>query len=498
MYVPSHVLSGLYFNKHRSLATGIATAGSGLGATVFPIIIYNLIEFYGWRGSLFLLAGLNLHLFVFCALLVPVPKASLKSFEEENKRDSLSTNKDAKNGDTVHVRESLSSASEAEAEEKDELQHNDTEVTFSKDTYKEHAEEENMDSLSRNLDVKNGDTIGVRESLLSDCEAEKKDEHQHNDTEVVKTVDTIGVRESLLSDCEADKKDEHQHNDTEVVKTVDTIGVRESLLSDCEAEKKDEHQHNDTEVVKTVDTIGVRESLLSDCEAEKKNEHKHNDTEVTFSKYTYIGETAEEEHISIMSNGFGQNLESQRRQSVSQRLEKHFCAIFNFGFVIFFLSNIFWNAGGAIILIFLPEYMTSVGLSKEEASSVFTLIGAGTCIGCVLGGLLGNIKRINREFLYILGNVGAGVLTLLYPWPWLHTKLGQIILSLSFGLAFGIILGLLVVVTADLLGTEALGDGFGYLMLANGVGVFSGPPIAGQYYGKCPKISNILFHSFLA
>ena len=434
MYVPSHVLSGLYFNKHRSLATGIATAGSGLGATVFPIIIYNLIEFYGWRGSLFLLAGLNLHLFVFCALLVPVPKASLKSFEDENKRDSLSTNKDAKNGDTVHVRESLSSASEAEAEEKDELQHNDTEVTFSKDTYKEHAEEENMDSLSRNLDVKNGDTIGVRESLPSDSEADKKDEHQHNDTEVVKTVDTIGVRESLLSDCEAEKKDEH----------------------------------------------------------------KHNDTEVTFSKYTYIGETAEEEHISIMSNGFGQNLESQRRQSVSQRLEKHFCAIFNFDFVIFFLSNIFWNAGGAIILIFLPEYMTSVGLSKEEASSVFTLVGAGTCIGCVLGGLLGNIKHINREFLYILGNVGAGVLTLLYPWPWLHTKLGQIILSLSFGLAFGIILGLLVVVTADLLGTEALGDGFGYLMLANGVGVFSGPPIAGQYYGKCPKISNILFHSFLA
>ena len=329
MYVPSHVLSGLYFNKHRSLATGIATAGSGMGATIFPIIIYNLIEYYGWRGSLFIMAGLNLHLLIFSALLFPVPKALLKSYEEEAKSEDININ----------------------------------------------AKEDVIDAVA---DI----------------------------------------------------------------------------------------QH---------------EELESECLYEVKQEDKTYRPEVTFSKDTYGSKTSNEEAESVMLNGPVLNSGSQRRPSMSQRLERHFCSIFNFSFIIFFISNICWNAGGAVVLIFLPEYMTSVGLTKEEASSVFTLVGAGSCIGCVLGGLLGNIKYINRVFLYILGNVGAGVLTLLYPWPLLHTHVGQSLLSVFFGLMFGIILGLLVVVTADILGMKSLGDGFGYLMFANGIGVFGGPPLAGMY-----------------
>jgi hypothetical protein len=61
----------------------------------------------------------------------------------------------------------------------------------------------------------------------------------------------------------------------------------------------------------------------------------------------------------------------------------------------------------------------------------------------------------------------------------MHSFGGMLMISLVFGLNYGVILGLLVVVTADLLGIEALGDGFGYLMLANGIGIFTGPPLAG-------------------
>jgi MFS family permease len=47
-------------DKHRSLATGIVTSGSGLGGMIFPILVHYLIEYYGWKGSMFILAGLML------------------------------------------------------------------------------------------------------------------------------------------------------------------------------------------------------------------------------------------------------------------------------------------------------------------------------------------------------------------------------------------------------------------------------------------------------
>ncbi|XP_060568127.1 monocarboxylate transporter 14-like isoform X1 [Ruditapes philippinarum] len=305
VYVPSHVLSGLYFLKHRSLATGIATAGSGMGAAVFPVVMFKIIDYYGWRGSLYIVSGLNLHLLIFAALLRPVPKKFLKTIAAAEELQTLNVSKKR------------------------------------------------------------------RKSEVNGCETEN-----------------ITPVNGQISNC------------------------------DC--------NEIDTE-------LDVNSTMLS---ADEK-----------------LGTYA--------------------------RLRKHFLAVFTIDFIIYWFSNICWNAGGAIVLIFFPEYAYSAGLSKENASITYTMAGAGSCIGCVLGGMLGNIKYFNRIGLYIGGNFGAGIVTLLLTLKVLHTFAGLFMISLVFGLMFGIILGLLVVVTSDLLGTEALGDGFGYLMFANGIGVFSGPPLAG-------------------
>ncbi|KAK7494423.1 hypothetical protein BaRGS_00014315 [Batillaria attramentaria] len=75
VYLPSHVLSGLYYDRHRSLATGVATSGSGLGGALMPIVAGYLIQHYGWKGSLIVLSGLCLNLFVCAAVLRDTPKA---------------------------------------------------------------------------------------------------------------------------------------------------------------------------------------------------------------------------------------------------------------------------------------------------------------------------------------------------------------------------------------------------------------------------------------
>ena len=76
IYLPAIVSVTCYFEKKRSLATGIAVCGSGLGTFVFaPLTGYLIVE-YGWRGAMLIIAGYVLSCAFFGALFRPVPDVS--------------------------------------------------------------------------------------------------------------------------------------------------------------------------------------------------------------------------------------------------------------------------------------------------------------------------------------------------------------------------------------------------------------------------------------
>ena len=72
MYQPSLVMVGHYFEKKRALATGIAICGSGIGAFIFGPLSELLLDTYGWKGALWIIAGICLNGVVVSALLRPV------------------------------------------------------------------------------------------------------------------------------------------------------------------------------------------------------------------------------------------------------------------------------------------------------------------------------------------------------------------------------------------------------------------------------------------
>ena len=330
-YVPSAVLCGLYYCKHRSLATGIATAGSGLGATLFPIIFHHIIERYGWRGSLFIVAGLNLHLFVFAALLWPVP-------------DKLKT----------YI-----------------------------------AEKEKIE-------------IGAKTSP----DDKLKDSSSNLKQDQINEVWTVEAQSKTI-----------------------TLYVGSDVMCN------------------NVDS-------------------------------SYI-ENAKKEEQSIMG-------------LFLKKLTKHFKPALDPDFLIFCISNIFWNAGIGMALAFLPEYGVSIGLDEGQASLIITLLGIGSMIGSVVGGLLGNVRSIDTITVYIFGNLGMGIAIIIVVWEPVKEQFGGLLFAASLvGFMFGLILGLLVIVTSDLLGLDVLGAGFGYLMFANGIGIFVGPPLAGMYiyYSRFSQIN---------
>ena len=162
-----------------------------------------------------------------------------------------------------------------------------------------------------------------------------------------------------------------------------------------------------------------------------------------------------------------------------QFLKKRLCIFCDFGFDVYFVSNILWNCGLTVFIAFGPDFFILQGLDKVEASFMLTLFGLGEFVGGIIGGILGNIPNFNRLHIYIAVNLAGGAMVFLFPVLGGYGPYGA--LSFFFGLCFGVILALLIIVLADLLGSDRIGDGLGYLMIANGIGAFTGPSVAGEH-----------------
>ncbi len=59
----------LYFDLHFETAVALYSCGTGLGITIMPIIAQELLDIYGWRGTLVLLSALCAHTVLFGTLI---------------------------------------------------------------------------------------------------------------------------------------------------------------------------------------------------------------------------------------------------------------------------------------------------------------------------------------------------------------------------------------------------------------------------------------------
>ncbi|ENN77329.1 hypothetical protein YQE_06155, partial [Dendroctonus ponderosae] len=84
IYLPAIVSVTMYFEKKRSLATGIAVCGSGFGTFIFAPIISRLLSEFGWRGSILIIAGIVLECTLFGALFRPLENDTTAPKKEDH------------------------------------------------------------------------------------------------------------------------------------------------------------------------------------------------------------------------------------------------------------------------------------------------------------------------------------------------------------------------------------------------------------------------------
>lgn len=94
IYLPAIVSVTMYFEKYRSLATGIAVCGSGLGTVVFSPLTDFLIAKYGWRGAMVIISAIVLNCIAFGVMFRPLPAPKRRKPQiKDNNGDSDVTKK---------------------------------------------------------------------------------------------------------------------------------------------------------------------------------------------------------------------------------------------------------------------------------------------------------------------------------------------------------------------------------------------------------------------
>ncbi|XP_050348008.1 monocarboxylate transporter 12-B-like isoform X2 [Nymphalis io] len=78
----SFVAINSYFKVRKSLAVGLAMAGTGVGQTLMPHVVRYLLEHFGFKGACLMLASLSLHGICGTMLIQPV-EWHMKKVEEE-------------------------------------------------------------------------------------------------------------------------------------------------------------------------------------------------------------------------------------------------------------------------------------------------------------------------------------------------------------------------------------------------------------------------------
>ncbi|XP_035693475.1 monocarboxylate transporter 13-like [Branchiostoma floridae] len=83
MFSPSLAMVGRYFDKRHATANGIGVCGTGIGIFAFPPLYQFLIDEFGWRGALLIVAGTALNGCVCGALMRPL------HFKDDRKEENV-------------------------------------------------------------------------------------------------------------------------------------------------------------------------------------------------------------------------------------------------------------------------------------------------------------------------------------------------------------------------------------------------------------------------
>ncbi|UYV61903.1 hypothetical protein LAZ67_1007028 [Cordylochernes scorpioides] len=427
IYLPAIVTVGYYFERRRALATGIAVCGSGVGTFILAPLVQYLLGLYGWRGSLLVLGGLSLHCAVFGAFFRPLESAQPppEPFNDPEAGKPL----------LQRIKEAREMMSKWDSDES---------VTNSIRKQKS--------SRSCSLPV-NGQLIATMPngvSTSSNCPPPSYNEVMGNE---------------LLTYLK------NNHNE---LRTVNDETKSELILN----------SHQRQQIRKRASSAAAnrpfyRKDIFFSGSLIRIPEYRsQQDVPQIYRKSVTKIPNEDIEELQATKTCCFVKCSPAMTYTLSQMLD--FSLLTSPTFLLLGISGFLALAGVFIPFIFLVDRAVLVGIPKEQAMLLLSVIGVTNTFGRVFCGYISDKPQVSALVINNCALIMGGVATAISPF--FSSYIVLVIYGGVFGFSIACFAALRSVITVELLGLERLTNAFGLLLLFQGVATMVGSPVAGLFY----------------
>ncbi|KAF8767570.1 Monocarboxylate transporter 12 like protein [Argiope bruennichi] len=471
MYLPSIVSVTCYFEKQRAFATGIAVCGSGMGTFALAPLTEYLVEMYGWKGSMLIIAAMVLNCTVFGALFRPLeascPRKKVLPVIKNPELPKLKLSNGTLSNGRLSVTEDGISPSTPLM-----FQANGHATTEGES--KKHSE----DTVSNDSRLTNG-FINHSKSLDITPKMMLPPGYSTNPSTPLE-ANSVSKDNILRSNgCTHDKK------------TDSTL--RNSLMLPTDFLRRKVEGTPLSSFVCSSASLAQTHKELSQLEYSCSQSHHgglmyrkdifYSGSLVSLAKYR--------SHPNISYSSVWDNSESESKRSRFKCCPKemrdalgemtNFSLLKNPVFLLFAVSNFLTSIGFNVPYIYTKDRVTDLNLTTaEEASFLLSIIGISNTIGRVTLGYLSDRSCVNRLWIYNVSLLICGLSTALSAYALDYSLMATY--CATFGATAGAYVSLTSVILVDLLGLDKLTNAFGILLVFQGISSLIGPPITGWLY----------------
>ncbi|KAH9504477.1 hypothetical protein Btru_062878 [Bulinus truncatus] len=475
MYLPSVVAVSLYFESKRALATGICVCGSGIGTFVLAPVSELLLNEYNWSWALLILGAIILNGVVFGGLVRPlelIPSSTLVIKEKNGKTKTVKTVSVA--GSDAHEVVPLITVTDDKAETTVMFKNNNKLLEVQSTSNP--AEPLNSNSSdSKNEEVKNGRknsaptvTIEVGDIVPRMRSNTFDVSHQQaQDVAVLVSKSQTGLNKSQTSGINKSHMSIHSHKS----QSHAPLGLAYVSISDMQLNKIRDEVHVPI-ARKDIHLTGS----LADAEWEytKSQEAMPQDL-VVQSIESLSSKGSRKIYEAPKKKGIWACLPDSARETIEEMLSVSILKDKRYWFVL--AGNFSCMIGFYVPFVYVPERAILLGIDKEKAAFLLSIIGITNLVGRVLTGVVITFSRIDAVLVTIIALIVCGIMTIVCPFCYNFESLAAV--SAIFGLGVAAYISMCSILLCELLGVSKLTNAFGFVILFRGIACVIGPPMAG-------------------
>uniref|UniRef100_UPI0037E9A68F monocarboxylate transporter 1-like n=1 Tax=Semicossyphus pulcher TaxID=241346 RepID=UPI0037E9A68F len=152
------------------------------------------------------------------------------------------------------------------------------------------------------------------------------------------------------------------------------------------------------------------------------------------------------------------------------------------GFLLYLSGNVIMFFGLFAPLVFLSNYAKSIGISKDKAAFLLSVLAFVDMFARPSMGMLANTKwvRPRVQYFFAAAVLYNGVCHVLAPLS--KDYMGFVIYAIFFGFAFGWLSAVLFETLMDLVGAQRFSSAVGLVTIVECGPVLLGPPLTGSFY----------------